>query len=257
MPKATRVDPPYVQVMDHYRQQILDGELTEGDKLPAVTEMGREWGVSPATAGRAISQLQVEGFVRTTPQGTFVQTLKPIGDSPRDRMARVRRTGTIASAAEQEVVRFAERIRVPVYVAELMGLDPAGDVIRRESVATAGRKPQAEPVALSVAWFAPELAEAVPELLSSRPVPGLIARIESATGRVAVHGEDHLHARDCDAREAAALGLPVGAPTLAGAYIWTDAEGAVLEYGEFCFPPRRTIRYDYDIEPAGAPETGD
>jgi GntR family transcriptional regulator len=257
MPRVARNDPPYVQIMDHYRKQILDGELTEGDRLPPVAEIGAEWGVSTATAGRAISQLQVEGVVRTTPQGTFVETLKPVGDSPRDRMARVRRTGMIASAAEQEVVRVAERIRVPVYVAELMGLDPAGDVIRRESVATAGRKPQGEPVALSVAWFAPELAEALPELLNHRPVPGLIARIEAATGKTLVHGEDHLHARDSDTREATALGLPVGAPILAGAYIWTDAEGAVLEYGEFCFPPRRTIRYDYDIEPATAPETGD
>jgi GntR family transcriptional regulator len=253
MPRAARVDPPYVQIMDHYRKLILDGEMNEGDRLPPVAEIGREWGVSTGTAGRAISQLQIEGHVRTTPQGTFVETLKPVGDSPRDRMARVRRTGMVSSAAEFETVRFAELIRVPVYVAELMGLDPAGEVIRREWVTTAGRRPHAEPVALSVAWLAPELAEAIPELLRSRPIPGLIARIEAATGRLAARGEDHLHARDCDAREAAALGLPVGTPTLAGAYLWTDAEGTVLEYGEFCFPPRRTVRYDYDIEP-GSPE---
>jgi GntR family transcriptional regulator len=255
MPKAKRVDPPYVQVMDHYRRLILDGALSEGDRLPPVAEIGREWGVSTATAGRAISQLQIEGFVRTNPQGTFVDTLKPVGDSPRDRMARVRRTGAAGSAAEMEVVRFAERIRVPVYVAELMNLDPGGDVIRREWVTTAGRRPRAEPVALSVAWFAPELADAIPELLDTRPVSGIIARIEAATGRVIAHGEDHLHARASDTREATALGLAPGAPILAGAYIWTDAEGTVLEYGEFCFPPRRTIRYDYDIEP-GAPESG-
>jgi GntR family transcriptional regulator len=70
-----------------------------------------------------------------------------------------------------------------------------------------------------------------------------------------VHGEDHVHGRASDQREASALGLPVGSPILAGAYIWTDAEGTVLEYGEFCFPPRRAIRYDYDVQP-GAPEAG-
>jgi GntR family transcriptional regulator len=253
MPKAKRVDPPYVQVMDHYRRMILDGALSEGERLPPVAEIGREWGVSTATAARSIGQLQIEGFVRTSPQGTFVDTLKPVGDSPRDRMARVRRTGVASSAAEMEIVRAAERIRVPVYVAELMDLDPAGDVIRRESVTVAGRRPRAEPVALAVAWFAPDLAETIPELLNTRPVPGIVARIEAATGRAVVHGEDHLHGRASDEREASALGLPVGSPILAGAYIWTDAAGAVLEYGEFCFPPRRTLRYDYDIEP-GAPE---
>lgn len=257
MPKAQRVDPPYVQVMDHYRQLILDGTLTEGDRLPPVAEIGREWGISTATAGRAISQLQIEGFVRTNPQGTFVETLKPVGDSPRDRMARVRRTGVAASAAEWEIVRVAERIRVPVYVAELMNLDPAGDVVRREWVTAAGRRPRAEPVALSVAWFAPELAAAVPELLDTRPIPGLIARIEAATGRVIAHGEDHLHARASDTREATALGIPTGTPILAGAYIWAAADGTILEYGEFCFPPRRTIRYDYDIEPGPPESAGD
>jgi GntR family transcriptional regulator len=253
MPKAKRVDPPYVQVMDHYRRLILDGTLSEGDRLPPVAEIGREWGVSTATAGRAIGQLQIEGFVRTGPQGTFVDTLKPVGDSPRDRMARVRRTGVASSAAEMEIVRYAERIRVPVYVAELMNLDASGDVIRRESVIAAGRRPRAEPVAFSVAWFAPDLADAMPELLTTRPIPGLIARLEAATGRVIVHGEDHLQGRASDEREATALGLPPGSPILAGAYIWADTDGAVLEYGEFCFPPRRTLRYDYDIEP-GAPE---
>ena len=34
MPKAKRVDPPYVQVMDHYRRMILDGALSEGERLP-------------------------------------------------------------------------------------------------------------------------------------------------------------------------------------------------------------------------------
>lgn len=247
MPRAQRVDPPYVQVMDHYRRQILDGKLSEGDRLPPVAEMGKEWGISTATAARAIGQLQIEGLVRTSPQGTFVETLRPVSDSPRDRMARVRRAGVASSAAEMEIVRFAELIRVPVYVAELMGLDPGGQIIRRESVTVAGRRPTAEPVMLSVSWFAPDLASVVPELMETRPVPGSsINRIEASAGQV-TYGEDHLHGRAADQREASALGLALGSPILAGAYLWTDDDGKVLEYGEFCLPPKRTLRYRYDI----------
>jgi GntR family transcriptional regulator len=250
MPRAQRVDPPYVQVMNHYRRQIQDGELSEGDRLPPVEQIGREWGISRATAARAVGQLQIEGYLRTSPQGTFVETLKPVADTPRDRMARVRNRGVLRSESEMEIVRVAEMIRVPVYVAELMGLDPAGQVIRREWVTVAGRRPLAEPVQLSVAWFDPSLAEAVPELLSTDSAAGgsMVHRIERTTGRRATHGEDHMHGRAADEREAAALGLSVGTPILAAAYLWVDQDGGVIEYGEFCLPPRRTTRYEYEID---------
>jgi GntR family transcriptional regulator len=249
MPRAQRVDPPYVQVMNHYRRQILDGQLHEGDRLPPVDEIGKEWGISRATAARAIGQLQIEGYLRTSPQGTFVETLKPVSDTPRDRMSRVRKHGQVRGESEMEIIRAAERIRVPVYVAELMGLDPAGEIIRREWVTVAGRKPRAEPVMLSVSWFDPALADVVPELLSTDASVGgsMVARIEQATGRRATHGEDHMHGRAADEREAAALGLSTGTPILAAAYLWVDQDGGVIEYGEFCLPPRRTTRYEYEI----------
>lgn len=250
MPRAQRVDPPYVQVANHFRRMILDGKLTEGDRLPPVEEIGQEWGISRATAARSIGQLQVEGYVRTSPQGTFVETLKPVSDTPRDRMTRVRKTGEPRAEAEMEIIRAAELIRVPVYVAELMDLDPAGEVVRREWVTVAGRKPQAEPVMLSVSWTDPALVDAVPELLSTKSSDGgsMVGKVEAATNRRVSHGEDHMHGRAADQREATALGLSVGTPILAGAYLWVDDNGGVLEYGEFCLPPRRTTRYEYEVE---------
>lgn len=255
MPRARREDPPYVQVMDHFRKQILDGDLTEGDRLPPVTEIGRDWGISTATAARAIGQLQIEGYVRTSPQGTFVEPLSAGSSTPRDRMTRVRRSGQDSSQAEMEIVRVAELIRPPVYVADLMGIDQAGQVIRRETVTVAGRRPRAVPVELAVSWLPPELATVVPALLETRPMPGMVARIEAATGKTITHGEDHFHGRAADAREASALALPTGSAILAGVYIWHAADGAVLEYGEFVLPARRTLRYDYEIEPEGGGES--
>src|SRR5882762_2240936 len=211
MPKAQRIDPPYMQIGDYYRDQILDGTLTEGDRLPPITALVEEWGVAIATAARAIGQLQIEGYVRTNPKGAFVEPLKAGGTSPRQRMTRVRRTGTTESKAEMTIVRAAELIRPPVYIAELLDVDPDGEVVRRESVTTAGRRPRAEPVALTVQWYAPYLADLIPARLDSKPIPNLIARIEEATGKTLVHGEDHFHGRASDAREAHALALQVGA----------------------------------------------
>ncbi|BFP50647.1 hypothetical protein SCMC78_04540 [Streptomyces sp. CMC78] len=53
-----------------------------------------------------------------------------------------------------------------------------------------------------------------------------------------------MHARPADARQASALGLQTGSPTLAGAHRWSDAQG-IIEYGEWCLPPRMTIGYEY------------
>lgn len=250
MPQIKPTDPPYVQVMAYYRARILDGTLTEGERLPPISEIAEDWDVSYSTAGRAINQLLIEGYVRTSPRGSFVEPLSAGAATPRDRMTRIRRTGSASSAAELEIVRFAELIRVPVYVAELMDLDAAGQVVRRESVTIAGRRPRAEPVALTVTWHPPEYATLIPGLLDTRPIHDLTARIEQATGKTFAHGEDHFHGRPADGREASALGLAAGAAILAAAYVWHDPEGTVLEYGEFCLPTRRTLRYDYDIEPS-------
>lgn len=57
-----------------------------------------------------------------------------------------------------------------------------------------------------------------------------------------------------DAREADALGVEIGAPILAGAWLWHAASG-VVEYGEVCSLADRVIRYEYEItdEPSSAP----
>lgn len=243
-----RAEPPYVQIANHYRRLILDGEVTEGDQLPTSAEIGQEWQVAPSTAARGIGQLAVEGYVRVLARGTFVEPLRSGADTPFGRITRVRQTGHLAATGEMEIVRVAELIRIPLYVAELLDLDPKDNVLRRESVTVAGRKPRAEPVALSVQWYRPEFAKLAPELLETKPVRGgAIAAIEKATGKRVVHGEDHFHGRSADEREAHALGVKIGAPILAAAYLWRDAEGAVLEYGEFVLPERRTLRYDYDL----------
>lgn len=252
MPSAQRVDPPYVQIADHYRRQILDGALSEGDRLPAFAAIGKEWNVAVSTAARGVGQLAIEGYVRVLARGTFVEPLRHGADTPRDRIARVRNAREMPTA-DLEIVRFAEQIRVPPYVADLLDLDPVGDVIRREWVTCAGRRPLAEPVALHVAWYPPRLAPLVPELLETKPIAGgAIRLIEKAAGQTVSHGEDHLHGRAADAREASALGMPVGGAILAGAYLWTTSDGVVLEYGEFCLPERRTLRYDYDVTAASA-----
>src|ERR1039457_1066756 len=121
MPSAQRVDPPYAQIANHYRRQILDGTRSEGDRLPAFAEIGKEWGVSVSTVARGIGQLAIEGYVRVLARGTFVSGVRHGFDTPRDRIARVRSARAMPTG-DMEVVRFAEQIRAPAYVADLMDL---------------------------------------------------------------------------------------------------------------------------------------
>ena len=248
MPKVQRAEPPYVQIANHFRKLILDGELKEGDQLPTMSEISDEWGVAPSTAARGIGQLAIERYVQILARGTFVEPLRYISDTPLDRIARVRQSGRLATTDEWELVKSAELTRVPVYITELLDLDPKAKVVRRESVIAAGRKPKASPVALTMQWYPPSFADLVPALLESHPIrDGAIGAIEKATNLTVTYGEDHFHGRSADEHECLALGVPSGSPILAAAYIWRASDGTVLEYGEFCLPERRTVRYEYEV----------
>ena len=51
-------DAPYVQIIEHYRQQIRAGLLKDGDMLPSGREIAAEFGVSLATAAKVAGGLQ-------------------------------------------------------------------------------------------------------------------------------------------------------------------------------------------------------
>ncbi|MFF4653590.1 GntR family transcriptional regulator [Streptomyces sp. NPDC001380] len=246
-PKIERPSAPYIQITDHFRQEIQEGALREGDKLPSVAEIARTWGVAHATAAKAVGQLQVEGLILSSPRGSFVAGKAANAASPADRIMRARRTGSIASQNEHHRVTAAEIVAPPAYVAELLDLEDGAQVIRREVVTIEDKALRA----LTVTWYPASLAEQVPELLLAEGgrVGELLTKVEAAIGEVR-RGRDFYHARGADSREAGALGLPVGSAILAGAWLaWADGE-RVVEYGETCLPPRATVSYPYDISAA-------
>ncbi|MFB7619261.1 GntR family transcriptional regulator [Kitasatospora sp. NPDC056181] len=247
MPRIEKPVPAFMQVTAHFRRQIQDGILSEGQQLPTVAEIEREWGIARATAAKAIAQLQVEGLIYTSPRGSFVAGLGAKTTSPKDRLDRYRRTGTLDANGEHHRVTAAELIVAPPYVAELFGLEPGAQVIRREFVTIEEKSLRA----LTVTWHDGALAEEVPELLATTnsSIGTRIAGLERAAGRI-THGEDFMHSRGSDARESSALGLPNGTGIGAMAWLWTtqkDGETVLVEYGEACIPPRHTLSYSYSV----------
>lgn len=238
---------PYMQVAERIRRRILDGLLREGEKLPGQRDLAKAEGVSVATLGRALDQLQVEGYITTSRKGTFVANAPEVAPSSYDRITRVLRTGSVLAEGEALIVTKADLIKPPQYVAEIFDLEDGDQVVCRQWHTGKGQ----QRTGLFVTWYPAHFAAAVPELLSTSRTssPGLLLKIQQTTGRRVQAGRDDLHGRDADAREANFLGLRVGSPILAGAHRLWDDQG-VIEYGEWCLPYRLAIGYEYSFEAA-------
>lgn len=244
-PRAQRVDPLHIQIANFFKQEILEGRLVTGDRLPSFRQIADDWGVGLNTAQQAVGLLKSGNLVVTSANGTFVAP-------PRDVLGpqqRLRLTG--APASELITVTAAELIPCPPYVQPLLDLNVTSMVIRREWVTSA---PDGGPFMLSVSWCPPRAANRVPELLVAEPLPDprgagpLIADRLGLTLEWGRGGVECRLAKD-DGRELAHLGLQPGAYVLAGVNFWSTGSGSgrVLEYSEYVLPPNRVI--EYDLEP--------
>ena len=66
-------EPIYAQITRQIKQQILSGQLHEGDALPSIRLLAKELRISVITTKRAYEDLEAEGFLVTQPgRGSFV-----------------------------------------------------------------------------------------------------------------------------------------------------------------------------------------
>ncbi len=68
------LSPKYQQVYSALKREIQSGRLKKGDRLPSEAELGRTFGASRITVGRAVRDLQAAGLVeRRAGSGTYVK----------------------------------------------------------------------------------------------------------------------------------------------------------------------------------------
>ncbi len=107
MPDKTSDIPLFIQIRDELRAGILDGSLPAGARIPTVTALAREHGVTAATIRRAMQDLVAEGLVTThVGRGTFVRDSRTQNPAPP-------RPGANRGAVDQSVARG---------LADMMGL---------------------------------------------------------------------------------------------------------------------------------------
>jgi DNA-binding LacI/PurR family transcriptional regulator len=80
MTKNESTVPKYQQVCAALRGDIQSGRLGRGDRLPSEATLGRVFGASRITVGRAVRELQLAGLVeRRAGSGTYVKGSQPAG----------------------------------------------------------------------------------------------------------------------------------------------------------------------------------
>ena len=104
--------PLYVQIRDRIRQAVQDGELSPGDKLPAVSAFAKEVGVTQATIRRAMEDLKEQGLTHChVGRGTFISE-PSFSESPgADSGGAADRTPSMALSASGRQIRPAQAAR--------------------------------------------------------------------------------------------------------------------------------------------------
>ena len=70
--------PIYIQVVEHFRQMVLRGDLKPGDQLPTVRSLALELRVNFNTVARAYRLLDEAGIISTQQgRGTYILSLPP------------------------------------------------------------------------------------------------------------------------------------------------------------------------------------
>lgn len=63
----------YIQIMDLMKRQMINGDLTIGQKIPSVRNYSKELKVNPTTIQRAYRELEAEGYIESKRgMGSFV-----------------------------------------------------------------------------------------------------------------------------------------------------------------------------------------
>ncbi|WP_433599139.1 GntR family transcriptional regulator [Nocardia sp. CA-135953] len=243
-PTVNRPAPPYLQIAEHFRKLIKNGELAEGTKLPTVAELATGWGVAAGTAAKAITQLRTEGYVTSSNQGTFVSIAHKQTTGP-DRLQMLRATGNGYRPGESVEVISSELTEASAEVATGLDVSEGSSIVQRRRV----YRDDLGIVTVSTSWLPGEFAESAPELLSTDPLPKMtFGLIEERTGRRAVIRRDVVAIRTAPADIASILGVEVDSPCLTMTNLYWDQDGQLTEYAVDYLGPGRELSAEYALD---------
>ncbi len=230
-------DAPYVQIIEHYRQEIRGGRLRDGDMLPPAREIAGQFGVSIATAAKVATGLQALGLVTPRPGAGTVVT------APRLSADRAKGGPLLITLALRSPIRPGDKTRVveagtvqaPQRVAAELSVEPFAEVVhRRQATVRDG-----DTVAMMSSWFPASLGQAIPELLTRGRLT------EEIPGYQPAWGQDWISARPPTSAEAREFGIKRGHPVTVVHADRYDEHDTVIEYAELITRGDTRVVYQY------------
>jgi DNA-binding GntR family transcriptional regulator len=217
--------------------QIAGGELQPGDRTQSVRELARDFGVSPATASKALSHLAALGLVEARPGvGMIVLQRGPSSQlRARDRLAVPGRTGTMNRPGEYARRLSATEEKADARVRAGLEINTARAFCRRRVRYDASDRP----IEHSASWFALEVATRAPRLRDLAPIDeGTLAYAQEATGRAVVSTHEDIYAREADDFDVVQGVAAPGRPVLVVEFVAYDENERPLTFETAVFPER-------------------
>lgn len=199
------------------RNQIRQGVLSPGDRMPTLDALERQYSVATETVRLAVNTLRFEGLVETVGGrgGTVVRRRPERLMVARDRTMQRDAHGYFSSPEIKGWARVgmttAESRPVPADVARLLGVEPEAETLVRAR--TVAHPEHSELRHRTEAWIHPDVVAELPVLASNTGPGGSLDRIEEHYNRPLGWSEIvTAHAASPEEREL--LVLPLGVPVL-------------------------------------------
>ena len=99
-------DPVYVQVVQHFKQQIASGKFEPGEEIPSRRELANQLKINPNTAQRAYKEMEEAGLI-------FTEGNNPSRITKDEEILRNLRTELIEEAVE-DFIKAVEPINLSI-----------------------------------------------------------------------------------------------------------------------------------------------
>jgi GntR family transcriptional regulator len=247
---------PSERIAADLRQQVANGELAPGDKLPSERELAERYSVVRNTVRAAVRLLAEDGLVVSEHgRGVFVRDQPTLIRLGNDRYSpRHRDTGLSpyllecakAGKAGRFEVLSVERTVPPADVAAQLDIpDDEESVLRRENVFWA----DSDPMQRVTTWIPWSIAEDTDLLLDEVPHPYGIHGVLEERGHTMSRMREEISSRMPTPDERTRLDLPTGVPVLDVLHTSVDQDGKPYELTRFVLRADLSgLRYDVPVE---------
>lgn len=227
---------------DSLRERIKRGEFGTGGRLPSVSQLGRDYGISRPTVYQILRLLQVEGLVMPRNNSWYARGLVYVGTSVVPPFEEVLKGQGIASTVRNVIE--PEIITMPDEIAEMFGVEKGLHVIHRYRVQGSTEMPYR----LSEYWFPEKLARAYLQRLRDNPGYDILEDIKSDLGVTRQRVHDDVLARPPTRDEASLLAITRGTPIQEVRRTNRTMDGQVLMHHRIVYVSSLNIQsYDYEI----------